>query len=263
MEADVNSNPTVSVIMPAYNAERFIGQAIESVISQTFKDWELIIVDDCSTDATATIVQEMAASDARILHVQNKCNRGVARTRNRGIDVCRGEFIAMLDSDDYWEPEKLGKQLDLVSSERADIAYCSYAIVDEQGNKRASDFIVPSISTFESTLIQSTMSCSTVLIRRSSLGALRFSDKVYHEDLALWLDLLKKGCRAVGSQEVLATYRIVPGSRASNKIVSAIQRWNLFRNYLHLPLLTCIGLISRYGWLAARKYLPIHGSDAS
>ena len=256
-------NPIVSVVMPAYNAERFIEQAINSVLSQTFEDWELIIVDDCSTDATMSIIERLTVGDERVSVVRNEHNSGVAKTRNRGLDLCKGEFVALLDSDDYWEPEKLAKQLELVKREQADIGYCSYAIVDGQSNKRANDFIVPPVATFDSTLIQSTMSCSTILIRRSSLGDLRFSNEVYHEDLAMWLELLRNGCRAVGNEEVLAAYRVVSGSRASNKLLSAVHRWDLFRNYLHLPLATCIGLISRYGWLAIRKYLPIRGGDSS
>jgi teichuronic acid biosynthesis glycosyltransferase TuaG len=252
----MGSSPVVSVIMPAYNAERFIRQAINSVRAQTFEDWELIVVDDCSTDETASVAEGLAHEDNRISVVRNGHNSGVSRTRNRGIDLSKGEFIALLDSDDYWNPKKLDKQLGLIRKEQADIAYCSYAIVDERGNKKANDFIVPSVATFDGTLVQSVMSCSTVLIRRSSLGSQRFSSEVCHEDLALWLDLLRSGCKAVGNEEVLAAYRIVCGSRTSNRFMSAVHRWDLFRNHLHLPLGTCIGLISRYGWFAVRKYLP-------
>ncbi len=259
----MESSPVVSVIMPAYNAERFIKQAINSVQAQTFEDWELIVVDDCSTDGTVSVAEGLAHGDNRISVVRNGHNLGVSRTRNRGIDLSDGEFVALLDSDDYWDPRKLDKQLKLIRKEQADIAYCSYEIVDEQGSKKANDFIVPAIATYAGTLVKSVMSCSTVLIRRSSLGSRRFSSEVCHEDLVLWLDLLKSGCKAVGDEEVLAAYRVVSGSRTSNKLKSAVHRWDLFRRYLHLPLDTCIVLIVRYGWFAVRKYLPARGGGSS
>lgn len=251
--------PAVSVIMPAHNTEQFIAQAIESVRSQTFKNWELIVVDDCSTDSTRVIAESLAHEDGRIFVVHNEQNIGVAKTRNRGIDISSGEYIALLDCDDFWNPEKLSVQLSHIQKYNADIAYCSYAIVDEEGNKKACDFIVSPVATFDSTLVQSTMSCSTVLIRRASMGEVRFTDEIYHEDLALWLDLLRSGCTAVGCQEVLASYRIVAGSRASNKFKAAMHRWDLFRNYLHLPFTRCVSLFTQYGWLAVRKYRPLSG----
>ena len=111
--AEQNLNPLVSVVMPAYNAERFIAKAIESVLNQTIQDFELIVVDDCSKDATASIAEEYSVRDSRVKLLKNEQNLRVAGTRNRALEVCRGEYVALLDSDDIWYPDTLEKQIAL------------------------------------------------------------------------------------------------------------------------------------------------------
>lgn len=116
----------VSVIMPAYNAEKYIEEAISSVVSQTYKNWELLILDDCSSDRTGEIAELFEKADPRIHLFRNSQNLGAARTRNRGLDLARGEWIALLDCDDVWHEEKLEKQLVIAGHSGADIIYCSY-----------------------------------------------------------------------------------------------------------------------------------------
>lgn len=107
----IRTAPLVSVIMPAYNAEKYIEEAVSSVLSQTYKNWELLILDDCSSDCTAEIAEYFASLDTRIRLLRNPQNMGVAKTRNRGFDIAKGEWIALLDSDDVWHSDKLEKQL--------------------------------------------------------------------------------------------------------------------------------------------------------
>lgn len=131
--------PMVSVIMPAYNAAAYIAEAIRSVQSQTMMDWELLVIDDCSSDDTRQIVQTLARKDSRIHLLPNEKNMGTARTRNRGMDLCHGVYIALLDSDDVWYPQKLQQQIDLAEETGADIVYCSYAMVDQQRKPKCPD----------------------------------------------------------------------------------------------------------------------------
>ena len=244
---------TVSVIMPAYNAAVYIEAAIRSVMAQTFTDWELLVIDDGSTDATCAVVEGLMAEDARIRLLRNEHNCGVAVTRNRGLDICRGAYVALLDCDDLWYPEKLAQQL-AVAADGADIVYCSYAMVDEQGAKLCDDFIVPSATDYRASMIRSVISCSTALLSRRVVDNYRFNPAYYHEDCVLWLELLRDGYVARGVPAVLAAYRISRGSRASNKVKAAIERWRIIRGYMHEPFFSAVGILIRYALLALRKY---------
>lgn len=246
--------PLVSVVMPAYNAERYIGEAIHSVQAQTVSDWELIVVNDCSTDGTAAQIKELAGNDSRIIPVFNDVNRGAAASRNLALDMCRGEYVALLDADDRWYPEKLERQLKKAKETGADIIYCSYALMDEQGEKCHRDFIVDETTDFQKMLTRSVMSCSTVLLQRDILQVHRFSETIYHEDYALWLTLLQSGCTAAGITDVLADYRMLAGSRSSNKMKNAVNRWKVYREYLHMPLVPSIRAMVGYTINGLIKY---------
>lgn len=253
-----NQEIVVSVIMPAYNAAPYIEKAIRSVMAQTFPHWELLVIDDCSTDTTVSVVQTLMQEDARIQLIRCKCNQGVAAARNLGLDKCRGKYAALLDSDDIWHPEKLAKQLQLANEKHADIVYCSYQIMNENGCKICEDFLVPPQTDFQASLIQSVISCSTVVLSREIVDAYRFSTEFYHEDLALWLCLLKDGYRAYGVEDVLAGYRVMNGTRASNKFRTVLHRWKIYRQMLHFSLAKSSMLLFRYGLLGLKKYKRFH-----
>ena len=250
-------NKIVSVIMPAYNASTTIEQAIRSVMTQTYTDWELIVIDDASADDTCAVVRRLMAEDARIRLVQNPENRGVAHTRNRGLDLCTGEYVALLDCDDIWFPNKLEQQLSLAMESGADIIYCSYGIVDETGKTRCDDFVVPTDITYHEALSYSVISCSTALLSRRVVDAYRFRTDFYHEDLLLWLELLRDGYVARGVTDVLAQYRVSSGSRASNKLKSAIRRWAVMRRGMGEPFFRSVGAMWRYACMAGRKYKKV------
>ncbi|MBQ8623918.1 MAG: glycosyltransferase family 2 protein [Oscillospiraceae bacterium] len=254
MERKLDNNPLISVVMPAYNAQKFIEEAINSVIAQTYSNWELIVIDDCSSDGTCKTAEGFAASDLRIKLIKNEVNMNVAKTRNRGFDLCSGEYVALLDSDDVWYPEKLEKQLKAALDSSADVVYCSYEIIDTENAKACNDFIVPETTDFDTALYKSVISCSTVLLSKEIVGNYRFETDFYHEDLALWLKILGDGYSAVGVTDVLAKYRLVQGSRAYNKINSAIGRWKIYRDYLNLPLLKSIWAFAKYMVLGLKKY---------
>lgn len=249
-----DNTPLVSVVMPAYNMERYIEEAIRSVMNQTYPCWEMIVVDDGSSDATREIVESLAKEDSRIQLFCNSENCGAAVSRNRAFGMCKGSYVALLDSDDLWHPEKLERQVNLAQETGADIVYCSYGIIDEHGNKACEDFIVPEFTTFESFLTRSVISCSTALLSNRITQKCRFETDFYHEDLVFWFRLLKEGYSARGLRTVLAQYRVMAGTRASNKVKSAMFRWHIYRKYLGMSAVKSAKLLLRYAVLGFQKY---------
>lgn len=249
--------PLISIIMPAYNCERFIEIAIRSVIRQTYQNWELLVIDDGSTDATKDIVVALSLEDDRIKLLTNSKNMGVAKTRNKGFELSSGQFVALLDADDVWHSDKLEKQLVLAQKTGADIIYCSYSIVDEAGTNICNDFIVPHKTNYDNMLVRSVISCSTALLSRSIVEQYSFRTDFYHEDLLLWLELMRDGMNAYGVTDVLAQYRILSGSRSNNKLKSARERWKIYRQGMRLPFFKSVKLIIQYGFLAVNKYRKI------
>lgn len=255
-EEKAQKKPLVSVVMPAFNAEATIVSAIKSVCAQTMTDWELIVIDDGSTDETCRIVRRMAREDARIRLLYNGENRGTAYSRNRGLALSRGAYVALLDSDDLWRPEKLARQIALAEKTGADLIYSSYGIIDEAGQRCCRDYLVPESVDERCLLRENVIGCSTVLLKARAAEHCRFSERFYHEDYALWLRLLGEGFRFAGTAEVLADYRLRRDSRAFDKVSSARRRWQVYREMdLSLPerswCLTC------YALSGMRKYRRI------
>lgn len=248
------STPLVSVIMPAYNAEKYIEQAIRSVQKQTVRSWELIVVDDCSTDKTAEQIRRLAAEDMRIIPVYSETNHGAAESRNIALRQCRGEFVALLDADDVWHPQKLERELERARETDADLVYSSYAMIDEQGTRCFSDFIVEESTDLQSMLNCNTIGCSTVLMKAKVLEKRPFVTDFYHEDYVMWLSLLQAGCKAVGVRDILVDYRVARGSRSFNKLKSAKNRWRVYRDYLKLPLIPSVKAMVGYAINGLKKY---------
>jgi teichuronic acid biosynthesis glycosyltransferase TuaG len=252
--AEVKKVPAVTVIMPAYNAERFIGQAIGSVQAQTFTDWQLLVIDDGSRDGTCDVVQALAEQDSRICLLRNEQNMGVAKTRNRGFDLCKSPYVALLDSDDLWHPGKLQRQLELMAQSGAEICYCSYGIVGADGNRAKPDYLVPEQVGFKKLLKENVIGCSTVVLASRLLEKYRFETSLHHEDYALWLRMLRDGCAAAGCREVLANWRLIENSRSFDKRKSACSRWEIYRNYMGLPLGQSLWAFGHYAFSSVKKY---------
>lgn len=246
-------HPTVSIVMPAYNAEPYIQSAVSSVQAQTISDWELIVVDDCSTDQTAEIIRMLANNDSRIHPIFNGRNCGVVASRNMALDACKGQYIALLDADDVWHPEKLARQLKKINETKADIVYCSYAIVDQTGHKCCADFVVDEHTDFQKMLRRNEIGCSTVLLDASK-GSYRFRDGFGHEDYVLWMTMLKNGCTAAGIADVLVDWRKAEGGRSFDKRKSARNRWRIYRACLGLTLWDSIKAFTGYALNGLRKY---------
>ena len=249
-----NTSLFVSVVIPVFNCEKYVEDSINSVINQSFTDFELIIVDDASTDHTPEILRQYQEKDPRIKVIRQNRNVGVAKSRNVGFDHSRGKLIALLDADDYWHSDKLKKQVDTLIKTKADLVYCSYEIVDEKGTNICDDFIVPQTTSLEETLKQNVINCSTALFKSEIVQKHRFKSDYYHEDLVFWIDLLKDHVKVFGLRDVLAAYRIVNGSRASDKLRSAQNRYLVLRDYLKLPLYKRTEIILSYAVKAIMKY---------
>lgn len=221
--------PLVSVVMPAYNAARYIGEAIESVISQSFGNWELIIIDDGSSDGTAQAACRYKERDGRISLYSNDTNLGVSMTRRKGVSISRGEWIAFLDADDVWENVKLEMQLRFACETGAGFTYTGSSFIDGEGRPYGWRMDVPDKSCYKSLLRQNVISCSSVLIKKSLLPPLFPSEQGIHEDFALWLSILKTGTEARGLNEPLLRYRVTAGSKSGDKLKAAAMTYRTYR----------------------------------
>lgn len=246
--------PKVSIIMPAYNSEPFIAETIASVEGQLYQNWELLIIDDCSTDTTRETAESFAAYDRRIKVIENAENSGAAASRNRGLSLACSEYIAFLDSDDLWQQEKLYKQIEIMEKAHADICYTSYSILDANGKKICSDYIVPESTNYHSLLRENVIGCSTVLLRAESFSGHLFSTNFYHEDYVLWLELLKSGEKAVGCSDVLASWRCRENSRSYNKMKSLRERWRIYRRASELSIFESSYYMVGYVTAGMKKY---------
>lgn len=243
----------ISVVMPNYNGYRFVEQAINSVLNQTYQNFELIVVDDCSNDDSLSLIEHKAQSDNRIRVIALEHNVGVANARNVGIKEAKGEYIALLDNDDLWIEDKLERQLAL-AQKGADIVYCSYDFIDEQNNSIKKPFVVPQQTNFNKMLASSVISCSTSFIKTKLMQAHPFNPGFYHEDYVLWMELLRVCPTAYGDQKVLMHYRQVNGSRSNKKGNAAKERWNTYRKALKLNVVTSAWAFVRYALNGVMKY---------
>lgn len=249
--------PKVSIITPAYNASKTLVETVRSALSQTFDDFEMIIVDDCSKDDTYKIASDLSEKDPRIKVFKNEKNLGVSKTRNFALSKAIGEYVAFLDSDDLWREDKLERQYALACETDADIIYCSYGIISENGTRKCKDFIVEKQTDFNKMLLKSVVSCSTAFIKRHHFDKYSFSSEYAHEDYVLWMSMFKDGLTAVGDQKVLAEYRVYPGTRSFDKFKAAKNRYIIYRKALKLSPCKSIKCIFKYMLLGLKKYKQI------
>ena len=238
----------VSIIMPAYNSEKYIGETIESVLAQTYQNWELLIVDDCSTDNTPNIVRSYLAKDSRFKYYRLSQNLGAAAARNKAMYEATGEYMAFLDSDDLWYKEKLQKQTDFMNQEKINFSYTSYERIEECSNKLPQRVICPKQTSYEKLLLGNTIGNSTAMYSVKSLGKFNIPLIRKRNDYALWLRILKKEKYAVGISDVLMKYRVRSDSLSSNKIELLKYNWQLYRNIEELNMLKSLFYLASVCW---------------
>ncbi len=245
--------PEVSIITPLYNGARFIAETILSVIGQTYTDWEMIIVDDCSIDHPENIISPYAENDQRIKWVRLDRNSGAAAARNVALGRATGRFIAFLDGDDTWKPEKLQRQISLMDKLGWAFSFCSYEIMDPTGKKTGKIIHAPSITDYRHYLRDTVIGCLTVIIDREKTGTFEMPLIRSSHDMALWLELMKRGFTAHGIDEVMASYRLVSSSNTANKFRAAADVWQVYRKIEQLSFLCSIYNFAGYIYHALMK----------
>lgn len=224
-------NDLVSIIMPVYNSESFLEESIQSVINQTYICWELLIVDDCSSDSSSLIIHRYVNKDRRIRYLKTNSSSGSPTLpRNIGIKEARGRFIAFLDSDDIWLPQKLEEQIPLLL-EKAEtaIVYSNYEKISEQGLRNQRVVIAPVYTNYKKLLCGNVIACSTAIYDVEKVGKTYF-ESIKHEDYVLWLTILKKGFVGKNTNSVNALYRVRNSSVSSNKWKAVAWQWNIYIN---------------------------------
>ena len=226
----------VSIIMPAYNCMEYIAQSIRSVQNQTYRNWELIVADDNSTDGTVDTVRSIAADDNRIQLLETDINLGPAAARNRAINAARGDYIAFLDSDDIWFPDKLRRQISFMEQTGYDFTYTAYEKINERGDRLGVVISAPKSVNYSSMLYQGDpIGNLTVVYNAEKLGKFYVPDIKKRNDYALWLKIMHDCDRAYGLNEVLASYRVRAGSISSTRKSELLKYyWKLYHDIENL-----------------------------
>jgi teichuronic acid biosynthesis glycosyltransferase TuaG len=250
-----SQNYLVSIITPLFNCEKFIYETIESVISQDYTNWEMIIVDDCSDDKSVEIVRKLISIDDRIQLIINKTNKGSGHSRNLAIKKAKGEFIAFLDSDDIWSPNKLSIHLDFMHKNNSAFSHTSYGYIDEFGNKIMSTFHVSRNPVKYTDLLKRTeISCLTAMYDVRKIGKMYMPDLRRKQDYALWLDILKLDFKSDPLDLELAYYRQRSNSNTSNKFKLIFDHWKFLRLREKIPFIKSFYYLSCWAFGGLRKY---------
>lgn len=248
-------NYLVSIIMPAYNAEKFIAESIESVLAQTYPNFELIVIDDCSPDQTVEIVQNYVSKDKRVKFFKKERNQGVAEARNTGLNHAKGDFVAFLDSDDKWVEDKLEKQLAVLKERNdIDVVYGSYYRFNSDGVRNVVK--VPNLLDKKKLFKGNPIGNLTAIYNFKKYPEIR-QKKIGHEDYLFWLEIFNSSpdVKGIGIQEPIAYYRVAEDGKnlSGNKLKAASWTWSIYRKHLKLNLISSLFYFSIYIFRAVIK----------
>ncbi|MCR5272439.1 MAG: glycosyltransferase [Lachnospiraceae bacterium] len=254
----------VSVVIPAHNAENYIVQALDSVVNQTLEDEiEIIVVNDASTDRTVDVTEEYARktitaelANRSLVIINNEENKGVAESRNIGIAVATGEYIAFLDADDWWDETKLEKQLNVfaVSNDKnTKIVFTARGLFDFNGNPLGKIIETPEYTDYKHMLKTNSINCSSAIMKAEIAKSVKMDYPEYAEDYIYWLRILKDGGVAVGINEPLLKYRMSKTSKSGNKLHAAKMHFGAYR-VIGVPLYKAIYYFMCYALEGVRKY---------
>jgi len=245
---------TVSVITPVYNLAELIGDAIESVRAQSYQDWEHILVDDCSTDDSWQVLEQYAAIDPRIRVIRLPSNNGAAEARNEAIRNAAGRYIAFLDGDDMWEPNKLDVQIGCMRKRSLQFTYSNYVEVDARGRNVIAVVESPTDVSAEDMVRSNPMCCSTVIYDTKDVGKVLMPLIRKRQDWGLWVKLYRLGLRPNNVGGSLTRYRVRSGSVSSNKFSAVYYVWRFYREILYLGFPESVWRTAKYVLISARKY---------
>ena len=234
------NNNLVSIVTPSYNCEPFIAETIQSVINQTYTNWELLIVDDNSSDNSVAIIKEFLLIDTRIQLFQQDVNQGAAIARNIGIEKSKGEFIAFLDSDDLWMPKKLELQIAFMQKNDFNFTHTSYFFIDESSKVLPKTYVVKGKLSYKDMLYTNRIGCLSVVLNQSKMGKIFMPNMRKRQDYAHWLNILKVEDFVYGLDQPLAKYRIRKNSMSANKVEMLKWNFNLFYKNQKLSWFTSV-----------------------
>lgn len=245
----------VSIIMPLYNAEKYIGKTIESVLNQTYDNWELLITNDGSIDRSSKIVEKYVIQDKRI-KLFNQLNAGSAKARNNSLKYAKGRYITFLDADDIWENIFLEDQINYMQENNYSLVFSSYKRIDENGKEILSPYIVPSKVSYVDLLKTCSLSCLTSIYDSEKIGKVYFNEnlKSLRDDFVMWLSILKKEEYAYGNPKVLASYRIFKFSTTANKKKMIKPQFKVYYEVEKLGLLKSLYYLFYWGYNGIKKY---------
>jgi teichuronic acid biosynthesis glycosyltransferase TuaG len=240
------TTPLISIIMPCFNAAHSLSASVDSVLNQLYTNWELVIIDDASEDASGEIIESL--TDVRIVKLRNLSNCGPAAARNLGLSHARGHYIAFLDSDDRWSAQKLALQVGFALETGERLSYCAYVRVDEAG-RILGEVVPPSEVRYTDMLIRNHIPMLTGMYERAALKDLRFS-AARHEDYIFWASAIKRLGRArrVPSEYPLAQYTVRNTSVSGDKMKAALWHWQNLRENFKLPFATAFVHFVAYAW---------------
>lgn len=247
-------NNKVSIITPTYNSIQFVEETIQSILNQTYQNWEMLITDDCSTDGTWELLQNFAAKDARIKIFQLEHNSGPGVTRNNSLKHASGRFIAFCDSDDLWRPEKLEKQIKFLQKHDLPFTFSSYQKINEFG-KKGGIVNVPENLNYNMLLKTCPIGCLTAIYDTEKMGKVYMPEIRKRQDYGLWLKIFKIIHSSKGMNELLADYRVRSNSVSSNKLVASAYHYKVLRKVGKLGRLKSIWYFSQYTFFGILKYL--------
>lgn len=249
----------VSIITPIYNCEKLLEETIECVLNQTYKNWEMLLVDDCSSDNSAKIIQQYAKKDRRFKYFKLEENSGAAIARNKALKESKGRFIAYLDADDLWRPEKLEKQVKFMLENKYAFTCTDYEKIDEEGNSLHKIIRIPKKVNYNLFLRNTIIQTVGVMVDTKLTGkeVLVMPNIRRRQDAATWCQLLKNGYDCYEVPENLSYYRVVTNSLSSNKFKAVKGTWFLYRNIEHLSFFKSCYCFVGYAFNAVKKRIYI------
>lgn len=252
----MNPNNKVSIITPCYNAAAVIAETIESVLAQTYQNWELLICDDCSTDNSVDVIKTYCEKDSRIKLFSTSQNTGhPIEPRNISLSNALGDVIAFLDADDLWLPTMLAESVVFMMSNNYDIVYSNYEKISWEGKRSNRIIKYKQTATYNDMLkICSVPACITTIIKRESLGDIKFRN-VPIEDYTFWLEVFRKGYTAYNTNTVQGLYRQSKNSRSGDKIDMISKHWYILRHVEKVGFLSSLYFMMYYGIIGLKKYL--------
>lgn len=243
----------ISIVVPVYNAEKYMERTIQSVIGQSIDNWELLLIDDCSTDGSREVMKKYEQEKIRCFYCKE--NLGPANARNIGLQAAKGRYLAFVDSDDFWEKDKLEKQLKFMRENGYAFTFTSYEFADENGNRSGLIARAPECVDYKGVLRSSTIAPSTAMFDRKQIPDqyLRMPVHVAREDAATWMQILKQGFKAYGMKDILTVYCRHEGAYSGNKVKAVIGKWQLYHEVEGFSVIKSLYYVIVNTWAAVKR----------